>query len=136
MLDLNQFAINLILNQSVHKVLLAEVPDHLGLNLHGVHVFGLIVVVKGVATLDIDKLVVLSGISSELGHLIKAANVATEQTAPKSILLELVFHFNLLVVFVSSDANLLEEVVCHAAIITMAEFLGALVVSAEWAGLR
>jgi hypothetical protein len=47
--ELNQLPIKLILDQPVHIVLLAEVPNIMSVDLHGIGVLSLLVMVEAVA---------------------------------------------------------------------------------------
>ena len=120
---------------AVLKVLLAEVPDHFGLQLHSVHVLCLLVVLVRVPFLHIHDLLVLA-LRLELCHFVEASDVAAEQAAPQSELLQLLLNIRNahILVLVSFDTDLFKEVVGHPAVIAKAQLLWTLVESAEWAG--
>lgn len=138
--DFHKLAVGAILNQPVNVVLLAEVPDLFGHNLHSVNMHGLLVMSESVAPLDVLKnylavLLVLEKV--HFRHEIEATYVPADQARPEGEFLEIWLHLNLLVfLIVPSEDNLLELIVSDAAVITVTELLRVLVVTTEGACLR
>mmetsp|Transcript_5401 Transcript_5401/g.9079 ORF Transcript_5401/g.9079 Transcript_5401/m.9079 type:complete len:442 (+) Transcript_5401:400-1725(+) len=141
---LKHLAVDVVEDEAADEVLLAEVPDLLGLDLHGVHVHRLLVVEEGVAALLIleERLLGIGGpghdaLVVELGHEAEAADVATEEAGPQRELLQVLLlgRQALLARFVVPLYDLLEEVVGHAAVVAVPQLLGVLVVAAEGAGV-
>jgi len=92
---------------------------------------GVLVVLEGVAELLAEDF-----IAAQLGHLVKTAGMAADQTGPESELLDVLSDFHLRVSLIEFLLNhLFEVVVCHSAHVAVAQLLGALVVPAEGASL-
>jgi len=111
----------------MHVILFTEVPDFLTLDLHRVYVFGLEVVRKTMALLNVLQREVRHRSRMQAGHLVEASDVPTDEACPKGKLLEIAFG-----PLVRRD-QLFEVVVGDPAVVTVNQLLRVLVIAAKGA---